>query len=526
MTTEVETDEEVVSDPVFGAPAYAGANRTLTITGGTSSEDNAVKTYYTIDGTDPTSSSTEYTGAITITEECNVKAITISTSTGVSSNVVASGAISVGKLTLNAPSLSKTAYSDGNYTVSITSNQASLAFVPGATTIKYTIGSGSEQTYSSPFTVPAGSTVTAYVEATDYNNSASSELETGIQPNLPTVWSQNYAGIVESNININQASEGSAISNGILSNAGAGYYVYSSDGTSATTNANAGFQVYYNAKSPRAWMIRPAGMYSNGSGATSVAIANLKDGEIIKVTSSTALTAGSNLTRLDNISYANTWFFEATADGNGYFSMPRFEYVYTIEVLSPVVTATITAAGYATFSSTYPVDFTSVAGLKTYKATACDGSKVTMEEVTGAVAANTGLVLKGAADTYSIPVAASGTAVDGNLLEDCDCSWTTLAVANFGTNYVLSVQGGKVVWAPVTDGDHLPTMSAGQAYLYVPDGSARALTMVFDDDLTGINSVKSDDTLNNGTVYNLNGQRVAQPTKGLYIMGGKKVIVK
>jgi hypothetical protein len=29
-----------------------------------------------------------------------------------------------------------------------------------------------------------------------------------------------------------------------------------------------------------------------------------------------------------------------------------------------------------------------------------------------------------------------------------------------------------------------------------------------------------------GAVYNLRGQRVAQPQKGLYIMNGKKTIVK
>ena len=197
-------------------------------------------------------------------------------------------------------------------------------------------------------------------------------------------------------------------------------------------------------------------------------------------------------------------------------------------IFTPVteVSATLGTYGYASFSSTYPVDFTGVDGLKAYKATACNGSTVTMEEITGAVAANTGLVLKGTANTYNIPVVASGDAVDGNLLHGCDGSWSTLGVSGDGTNYVLSVQSENVVWAPVLDGDKLPSLSAGQAYLYVPAAGSRSLTMVFDDDLTGINSVKSDATLNNGAVYNLRGQRVAQPTKGLYIMDGKKVIVK
>jgi hypothetical protein len=31
---------------------------------------------------------------------------------------------------------------------------------------------------------------------------------------------------------------------------------------------------------------------------------------------------------------------------------------------------------------------------------------------------------------------------------------------------------------------------------------------------------------NDKAIYNLNGQRVAQPTKGMYIINGNKVIVK
>ena len=43
---------------------------------------------------------------------------------------------------------------------------------------------------------------------------------------------------------------------------------------------------------------------------------------------------------------------------------------------------------------------------------------------------------------------------------------------------------------------------------------------------TGINAVKREAITNNGEYYNLAGQRVAQPTKGLYIVNGKKVVIK
>ena len=58
---------------------------------------------------------------------------------------------------------------------------------------------------------------------------------------------------------------------------------------------------------------------------------------------------------------------------------------------------------------------------------------------------------------------------------------------------------------------------------YNGDGSAR-VTMILDDEGTGIGSVVY--RMSNETYYNLNGQRVTTPDKGLYIHNGKKVIVK
>ena len=47
----------------------------------------------------------------------------------------------------------------------------------------------------------------------------------------------------------------------------------------------------------------------------------------------------------------------------------------------------------------------------------------------------------------------------------------------------------------------------------------------FSDDVTAINKVEAK-KVENGVFYNLAGQQVAQPTKGLYIVNGKKVIIK
>jgi hypothetical protein len=47
----------------------------------------------------------------------------------------------------------------------------------------------------------------------------------------------------------------------------------------------------------------------------------------------------------------------------------------------------------------------------------------------------------------------------------------------------------------------------------------------FDSQTTAIESVEKVAS-ENGVYYNIAGQRVAQPTKGLYIVNGKKVIIK
>ena len=48
---------------------------------------------------------------------------------------------------------------------------------------------------------------------------------------------------------------------------------------------------------------------------------------------------------------------------------------------------------------------------------------------------------------------------------------------------------------------------------------------MFEGETTGINTV-SGKTANRTDCFDLQGRRVMQPTKGLFIVGGRKVIVK
>jgi hypothetical protein len=70
----------------------------------------------------------------------------------------------------------------------------------------------------------------------------------------------------------------------------------------------------------------------------------------------------------------------------------------------------------------------------------------------------------------------------------------------------------------------------GKAYISVPASvfgtNARALTVSFGDEATGVKELKNSRIEELKSCYNLQGQRVASPKKGLYIVNGRKVQVK
>ena len=196
------------------------------------------------------------------------------------------------------------------------------------------------------------------------------------------------------------------------------------------------------------------------------------------------------------------------------------QYLNRIVVKYPVTAANVTispAKEYTTYVTEAPLDFTGLE-LKAYVATTATASAVTMEPVT-TVPANTPLVLKkGSAASYDVPVIASADAPATNNLRASD------GVSSIGGDgiydYILS--NGKFYHASAG------VLPAGKCYLHLdaaPSG-ARELSLSFEDEATGVNEVRGKKEEVRDEFYNLAGQRVAQPTKGLYIVNGKKVIVK
>lgn len=178
------------------------------------------------------------------------------------------------------------------------------------------------------------------------------------------------------------------------------------------------------------------------------------------------------------------------------------------------VTATISTSGYTTFCSSFGLSFENVTAYVVSKST---NAVATLKRVTS-VPAGTGVVLKGTPEAVvTIPVVEYTGADIFNLLVG------TLEVTPVVPETVYVVSGGKF---KIYDGTSIP---ANKAYLPLDaieqiEQGAPSLSFEFDDETTGIQNIER--TINDNQYYTLDGRRVAEPTKGIYIINGKKVVIK
>ena len=195
---------------------------------------------------------------------------------------------------------------------------------------------------------------------------------------------------------------------------------------------------------------------------------------------------------------------------------------------SETVTLSVGSSGYSTYYGDKALYFNGTEAVKAYVAYAIGTSVVSLKQVIGSVAANTAMVLKGDAANASATIAVVGTGETktNNLLRGV----TVDTSINDFRKYVLveknAEDGTKVVKFADT-GNRAATVPANKAYLQAPEGAeARQLTVVFENDLTNAIEIISVESEANSAVFNLSGQQVKNPGKGLYIINGKKVIIK
>lgn len=198
---------------------------------------------------------------------------------------------------------------------------------------------------------------------------------------------------------------------------------------------------------------------------------------------------------------------------------------------NPYIERTLSSAakGYATFSSLYDVIPDATLTSVQYATGVSETGVIDWQDYpSGGIKAGQGALLKGVAgSTYKFTAAPENTAVapSSNIMKPNNQAETIYQVTEQGyTNYVLTKVSGALGFYKVNSTSGNP-VKAGTAYLQVPDGASAREFFALDDETTGIDAAKQEVKMD-GEVFNLAGQRVAQPTKGLYIVNGKKVIIK
>lgn len=194
--------------------------------------------------------------------------------------------------------------------------------------------------------------------------------------------------------------------------------------------------------------------------------------------------------------------------------------------VQPFVTIPVGATGWSTYSSDQALDFTTGLEIEAYQVTGYSGTAITKSKIDGTVAANTGLLVKGTPSTnYNVPVVASGTDYSATNKMVASVSGGTVNAGDMGVvNYVLMNVSGNAVFQWI--GSTPATLGANKAYLSISGGPkpAGARGLSIDDEVTAIKNIKVGTEDN--VYYDLNGRRVLYPTKGLYIVNGKKIVVK
>lgn len=182
---------------------------------------------------------------------------------------------------------------------------------------------------------------------------------------------------------------------------------------------------------------------------------------------------------------------------------------------------TITSAGYATFFAPVAVEIPE--GVEAYYTEEVGENAVVLTAIEGGVIpANTGVILKGEANTYNFNITADAEAVVGNKLAGT-CASTYVSE----DAYVLSKVDGVVGMYKA-----LKNQEEGASWLnngfkaYLPataGGEARFLVFNFGTE-TGIDELKGENGNVKAEIYDLSGRRVQNAQKGLYIVKGKKVV--
>lgn len=214
-----------------------------------------------------------------------------------------------------------------------------------------------------------------------------------------------------------------------------------------------------------------------------------------------------------------TYYLQINSAGYHYFG--SYENTQTdiwfIEV--PTYDVEISSAGYATFC--LPYDATIPEGLTAYTAND-NGESVKLTPIeSGKIAAGEGVVLKGKGGTYTfVATAEDVSATAGNQMAGV----TEETELNASDNAYLLTRDKNTQAIAFRKLATTYTLGANKAYLKLENNARNLISVVWDDNATGIYDLSEKKEENDGAIYNLAGQKLTRTQKGINIINGKLVI--
>lgn len=182
---------------------------------------------------------------------------------------------------------------------------------------------------------------------------------------------------------------------------------------------------------------------------------------------------------------------------------------------------TLNSAEGATWASLYlPFGVELPDGLKAYTGTRNDAEQTVTLTAIDAVPAETGVILEGSAETYTLTIAddvtagATDNAFTGTNQQLTDIGKTAYYTLGYGLK-------GLGLYHP-----NQTTLRANVAFMLKGAQGVQGYRLDLGGTTTGIEGAPAAGAATDGTWYDLGGRRVTSPTKGVYVKNGRKVVVR
>lgn len=519
VVSSPKTITVVPQAPTFGTAAgaiFAGSGVTLS-----SSDDGTI--YYTTNGSDPTSSSSVYSSAIEINEAMTIKAIAVKS--GLTSTI-ASASYTIKPVA--TPTFSKAGLVTSGTSVTISSTDG------GSATIYYTTdgsdpkSSATKATYSSALSITTACIVRAVAKVNSTFSSIASVTYT-------------IGAVTENSIY--------TFSKATSTNpSGTSFTVPLSSTSGKNDNNTSVTMVYYSGGS---WSAINDDYYQGSSNPSSITDGIPAAGAYIKLTPSKAGTvivnaysggsktyyvydSDKNQKTTGSTSASGTYYditFDVVASKDYYVYLSGSKIMFhslTFRTPYTSVTGIIPTGNWTTFSCSCPLNLSTIIGGTAYYASDAAESTVTLSTTTATVPAGEGLMVKGTAgETFTINVAASGTAIDGNLLKGQTTTGNVAASTSGKYHYVFGYNTSDATEYGFYNLAAATSVPAGKAYLETEDaltsqGNAPAIIRILDEE-NNATSIESIDGKNDAIKFIENGQLYILREGVVYDALGRKV---